>query len=265
MGIAKVNDNIKFLRKKFGYTQETFAEAVGIKRSLVGAYEEGRADPRLNNLLKMSEIFNVSVDKLISRDVNNLSDDELHESAEGETKVLSITVDRNDNENIELIPQRASAGYMNGYADPTYIESLPKFQLPMLPKNTTYRAFEISGDSMLPLQPGTIIIGEYVENLSNIKNGKTYILLSKEEGVVYKRVFNYVEDNGKLFLVSDNKSYSPYQVDAKDIIEVWESKAFISIDFPDINQKGSSDLSLEELSGIVQNLQNEIVKLKDSE
>jgi len=263
MEVAKVNDNIKFLRKKFGYTQETFAEAIGIKRSLVGAYEEGRADPRLNNLLRMSEVFNVSVDTLISKVVSELSDDELHQQDEGSSRILAITVDSDDNENIELIPQKASAGYMNGYADPTYIENMPKFQLPMLPKNATYRAFEISGDSMLPLQPGTVIIGEYVENISNIKNGKTYVLLSKEEGVVYKRVFNYVEENGKLFLVSDNKSYAPYQVDAKDIIEVWESKAFISIDFPDADGKG--DLSMEELSGIVKNLQNEIIKLKDSQ
>ena len=259
---AKVNDNIKFLRKKFGYTQETFADAIGIKRSLVGAYEEGRADPRLNNLLKMSEVFNVSVDTLISKEVSQLPDEELHDANDGSPRVLSITVDSEENENIELIPQKASAGYMNGYADPTYIENLPKFQLPMLPKNATYRAFEISGDSMLPLQPGTIIIGEYVENISHIKNGKTYVLLSKEEGVVYKRVFNYVDENGKLFLVSDNKSYSPYQVDAKDIIEVWESKAFISIDFPDAN--GTRDTSMEELSGMVTNLQSEIVKLKDS-
>lgn len=262
MEVAKVNDNIKFLRKKFGYTQETFAEAIGIKRSLVGAYEEGRADPRLNNLLRMSDVFNVSVDTLISKRVSELSDEELHQQEEGSAKVLAITVDKDDNENIELIPQKASAGYMNGYADPTYIETMPKFQLPMLPKNATYRAFEISGDSMLPLQPGTVIIGEYIENISNIKNGKTYVLLSKEEGVVYKRVFNYVEENGKLFLVSDNKSYAPYQVDAKDVLEVWESKAFISIDFPDAD--GKNDLSMEELSGIVKNLQNEIIKLKDS-
>lgn len=260
MDVARVNENIKFLRKKFGFTQETFAEAVGIKRSLVGAYEEGRADPRLNNLLRMSEIFNVSVDTLISKEVSTLSDDKLHQAQEGSAKILSITVDKEDNENIELIPQKASAGYLNGYADPTYIESMPRFQLPILPKNATYRAFEISGDSMLPLMPGTIIIGEYLEHVSYIKDGKTYILLSKEEGVVYKRVFNYVKDTGKLFLVSDNQSYSPYQVDAEEIIEVWESKAFISIDFPD--QKSSNKMTIEELSGIVQNLQNEIVRLK---
>lgn len=262
MEVAKLNENIKYLRKKFGYTQETFAQAIGIKRSLVGAYEEGRADPRLHNLLGMSELFNVSVDTLISKDVSELSEDELYISSNDQAKILSITVDSQDRENIELIPQKASAGYLNGYADPTYIENLPKFRLPMLPGNATYRAFEISGDSMLPLQPGTIIIGQYIESVSDIKNGKTYVLLSKEEGVVYKRVFNYVDENGMLFLVSDNKSYSPYQVEAKNIIEVWESKAFISIDFPDPAGGSSGDMNISELTAIVANLQNEIVKLK---
>ncbi|MCV9386592.1 XRE family transcriptional regulator [Reichenbachiella ulvae] len=262
MEVAKLNENIKYLRKKFGYTQETFAQAIGIKRSLVGAYEEGRADPRLHNLLGMSELFNVSVDTLISKDVSELSEEELYISSNDQAKILSITVDSQDRENIELIPQKASAGYLNGYADPGYIENLPKFRLPMLPGNATYRAFEISGDSMLPLQPGTIIIGQYVENVNDIKNGKTYVLLSKEEGIVYKRVFNYVDENGMLFLVSDNKSYSPYQVEAKSIIEVWESKAFISIDFPDPTGSPSGDMNISELTAIVANLQNEIVKLK---
>ena len=259
---ARINENIKFLRKKFGYTQETFAEAVGIKRSLVGAYEEGRADPRLNNLIKMSEIFNVSVDTLITRDVSAISEEELYIINTNEARILTITVDSHDRENIELIPQKASAGYLNGYADPSYIEEMPRFQLPFLPKNATYRAFEISGDSMLPIEPGTIIIGEYIDNPNSIRSGKTFIILSKEEGIVYKRVFNYVEDTGKLFLVSDNKTYSPYQMDIKDVLEVWEAKAFISVNFPD-EHLPKTDMSIQALTNIVQNLQSEIIKLKD--
>src|SRR3546814_6005241 len=42
-------------------------------------------------------------------------------------RVLSITVDGDDKENIELVPVKASAGYLNGYADPEYIAELPKF------------------------------------------------------------------------------------------------------------------------------------------
>ena len=51
--MIKLNENIRYLRKKMGWTQDKFSKKIGIKRSLVGAYEEGRADPRLSNLLKM--------------------------------------------------------------------------------------------------------------------------------------------------------------------------------------------------------------------
>ncbi|MTI22788.1 helix-turn-helix domain-containing protein [Fulvivirga sp. RKSG066] len=257
-----ISDNIKYLRKKLGFTQEQFAEQIGIKRSLLGAYEEGRADPRINNLIKMAELCGTSVDIIISKDVSKLSDSELNTDKYKRGKeILAITVDANDKENIELVPQKAAAGYTTGFADPEYIKELPKFSLPMLPTHGTYRAFEITGDSMLPILPGTIIIGEYVEDVRDIKNGKTYILVTKSDGIVYKRVFNYINDNGKLFLVSDNRQYTPYQLDAEEILEVWSSKAYISVQFPEADDK--SDVSTEQLASIVLELQQEIVKLKE--
>ncbi|ELR73254.1 hypothetical protein C900_04765 [Fulvivirga imtechensis AK7] len=260
--MSLISENIKYLRKKIGLTQEQFAERINIKRSLVGAYEEGRADPRISNLIRMATVFGTSVDILINKDVSRLSDEELNVSKFKRGKeVLAITVDENQRENIELVPQKAAAGYLNGYADPEYIQELPKFKLPILPTNATYRAFEISGDSMLPILPGTIIIGEYVDDIRQIKNGKTYVLVTKTEGIVYKRVFNYIADNGKLFLVSDNRQYAPFQVSIDDVLEVWASKAYISVQFPDA--KDSNEVSTEQLASIVLDLQKEIIKLKE--
>lgn len=262
-----ISKNIKYLRKQKGLTQEQFASKIGIKRSLLGAYEEGRADPRLNNLLNIAKEFDVSVDVLISKDVSGLLVDKeqldgpINSISGKEFKILSITVDKDNKENIEIVPQKAAAGYLNGYADPEYLEELPKFQLPVLPKNGTYRAFEITGDSMLPLPSGTLIIGQYVEDLIDIRNGKTYVLLSKSEGVVYKRVFNQMRDNGHLFLVSDNKAYSPYQIAVDDVLEVWQAKAFIGLNFPD--SQSESEMTIGKLAGIVMDLQQEIIKLKD--
>uniref|UniRef100_UPI004049D7EB XRE family transcriptional regulator n=1 Tax=Fulvivirga sp. TaxID=1931237 RepID=UPI004049D7EB len=260
--MSLVSDNIKYLRKKIGLTQEQFAERIGIKRSLVGAYEEGRADPRISNLINMADVFGTSVDILINKDVSRLNESELVVSKYKRGKeVLAITVDENQRENIELVPQKAAAGYLNGYADREFIQELPKFKLPMLPSNATYRAFEITGDSMLPILPGTIIIGEYIDDIRDIKNGKTYVLVTKSEGIVYKRIFNYINDNGKLFLVSDNRNYAPYQLDADDILEVWVSKAYISVQFPDAN--ANNEVSTEQLASIVLDLQKEIVRLKE--
>lgn len=256
-----ISNNIKFLRKKLSLTQEQFAEQIGIKRSLVGAYEEGRADPRLHNLMAMADLFGTSVDILITRDVSKLKESELDVNSYKRGKeVLAITLDPNGKENIELVPQKAAAGYLNGYADPDYIQELPRFNLPILPQNATYRAFEIVGDSMLPILPGTIVIGSYVDDVREIKNGKTYVLVTQTEGIVYKRVFNYINDNGKLFLVSDNRQYAPYQIDIEDVLEVWTAKAYISVQFPDSNS--TNEVSTEQLASIVLDLQKEIVKLK---
>tara|TARA_Y100001972_G_scaffold73768_1_gene89626 strand:- start:9240 stop:10007 length:768 start_codon:yes stop_codon:yes gene_type:complete len=252
-----ISENIKYLRKQAGYTQEQFANEVGIKRSLVGAYEEGRAEPRLQTLQRIGEVLNVTSDALIAKD---LTKEDPKKYQKEKIKILSITVDKEDKENIELIPQKAAAGYLNGYADPEYLSELPRFNLPMLPPNATYRAFEISGDSMLPLPSGAIVIGKYVESIQDIKNGKTYVLLTNKEGIVYKRVFNYIEEKGKLFLVSDNKSYSAYELDPADLMEIWEAKAFISVEFPDA--ESATELSLDKLAGMVMSLQEEVKQLK---
>ena len=264
--MSLISNNLKHLRKKIKLTQEQMAVQVGIKRSLLGAYEEGRADPRISNLLKFSEIFNLTVDELISSDLTKDKNEEINAksnttASNSHLQVLSITVDNEDRENIELVPQKAAAGYLNGYADPEYIEELPKFQLPMLPENATYRAFEISGDSMLPLRSGTVVIGQYLEDVSDLKNGKTYVLLTKDEGIVYKRVFRY-SDNQELFcFASDNRQYSAYDISGKDIVEIWEAKAFIGLEFP--NPGEEEEFTLKRLADIVLDLQQEVIKLKD--
>jgi transcriptional regulator with XRE-family HTH domain len=257
--MSLISENIRFLRKRKNLTQEQFAERVGIKRSLVGAYEEGRAEPGLSTLLTMAKVFDLTVDTLISEELweeDNLKSSQQKDIEGKKLRVLSITVDKDDRENLHLVPQKASAGYLNGYADPEYVSELPQFYLPIF-NDGTYRAFEIKGDSMLPLVSGTIIIGRYVEDWRGIKDDKTYILVTKSEGIVYKRVFNHLKNNQTLNLVSDNKVYDSYDVKADEINEVWEARAFISTDFP------KTDLSLEKLSSMVIKLQEEIKGLKE--
>lgn len=174
-------------------------------------------------------------------------------------EVLVVTVDNQRKDNIEFVPVKASAGYLSGYADPEFVKELPRFHLPVL-KQGTYRAFEIKGDSMLPLMPGSIIVGEYVEKLNDIKSGKTYVLVTQQDGVVYKRVFNYLEENGKLFLVSDNRQYAPYQVDGEDVVEAWSAKAYISVQFPDAEVKPQA--SVDQLASVVLDLQKELFQMK---
>ena len=251
-----ISQNIKFLRKNKGLTQQAFADEVNIKRSLVGAYEEDRADPKYELLKKLAIYFDVSLDAFINESIDaNWSPQPKTESAG--LRVLSITVDKEDNENIEMVPLKASAGYLNGYADPEFVAKLPRFYLPMF-KQGTFRAFEINGDSMLPLQSGSIIIGEYLDKWNEIKPGDTYIVVSKNEGVVYKRIANKFKDNKKLKLVSDNPVYDAYDIPGEDILEIWKAKAYFSTHFPE----PVAEPTMETLTGMMTQMQRSITSMQ---
>ncbi len=253
-----ISSNIKFLRKKKGLTQQQFADEIGIKRSLVGAYEEDRADPKYDLLKKIALYFEISVDDFINETINEKWAPK-PKGNPANLRILSISVDKEDNENIEMVPMKASAGYLNGYADPEYVAQLPKFYLPMF-KQGTFRAFEIKGDSMLPLVSGTVIIGEYVENWNDVKPGETYVVLSKTEGVVYKRIGNKYRDNKKLKLMSDNPAYEPYDISADDILEIWKAKAYLSTQLP----TPMPEPSMENLTSMMAEMQKSISKLQSN-
>jgi len=258
-----VTSNIRHLRKGAGYTQAQLAEKLDIKRSLVGAYEEGRAEPKLSTLINVARLFDVSLDELITADLTRegvrLTGTGGANTTGGNLRVLAITVNDEEKENIELVPYKASAGYLNGYADAEFMEELPRFRLPMLGTGGTYRAFEISGDSMLPIASGTVIVGRSVDDWNQVKDGTPCIIVSQKEGIVFKRVFNKIKDTAVLHLHSDNPVYTPYEVHVQDVVEIWEAKSYISSTFP------IADLSLNKLSSIVLDLQKEVQKLKKVE
>lgn len=249
-----VNRNLRFLRAKEALTQREFAERLGLKQATIGAYEEGRATPPLGCLTEVSRLFKVSLDNLINSDLSTLPEKSWRVSGKARREVLAITVDVHNKENVELVTQKASAGYLSGFQDPEFVKDLPKISMPVLPKNRTYRAFEIQGDSMLPVQPGSIIFAEYIEDITAVKNGKLYVLVTKNDGIVFKRVFNFADKEKKLLLVSDNRLYQPYGVPVEDVMEVWAAKAFFSNQFPDAEGPSASPM-LEQLALQVLQLQ----------
>jgi transcriptional regulator with XRE-family HTH domain len=256
--MSNIPSNIKFLRKKKGLTQQEFADELGIKRSLVGAYEEERADPKYELLTKIATYFDVSIDDFITETIDEKWVTKA-KSNQTNIRVLSISVDKDDNENIELVPVKASAGYLNGYADPEYVAQLPKFYLPMF-KQGTYRAFEIKGDSMMPLVSGTIIIAEYLEHWTDAKLGETFVIISKNDGVVYKRIGSKFKENKALKLMSDNPAYEPYEINSEDILEIWKAKGYISTHLP----TPTPEPTLESLTAMMAQMQRSISNLQSN-
>lgn len=247
MAQSLAGQNLKYLRKLRGWTQEEFANKLGIKRSLVGAYEEERADPRIDVLEKLGDMFKLTLDDLLRKDISEVKGNYL--AKRRQQKLMS------ENNLIHFVPVKAAAGYLAGYADTEFIDELNTFTLPML-AGGNYRAFEIVGDSMLPTPSGSIIVGEKINSLDDAKSSTAFIVVSRNEGIVYKRVEKSNRNKSKITLVSDNPSYQPYQVNAEDILELWQAQMVIT------KVASQQRWDVNQLASLVSNLQEQVTVLK---
>ena len=144
---------------------------------------------------------------------------------------------------------------MTGYADPEFVDELNTFTLPML-SGGDYRAFEIIGDSMLPLPSGSVIVGEKVDNMDDVKNNSACIVISRNEGIVFKRIQKNIRTKSKITLVSDNPVFHPYTLNTEDILEMWQSQVVIS------KVENQQKWDMNQLTNLVSDLQEQVMSLK---
>ena len=247
------SENIKHLRARKEISQREVAEGLLISRDRYAKYEDGKNSPPPEILVAISRFFHISIDLLLSVEMKKIPMGELLKLGDNRI-LLPITVDRNGDNLIEIIPHKAKAGYLSGYADPEYIENLQHISLPFL-GHGKHRAFPVEGDSMPPHENGSFIVGRYIENFGEVLDGRTYILITKNDGIVYKRL----NKNGKndLMAHSDNTFYPPYLVKASNILEIWEYVC--NIGRSDKEQKPSE---IDTIKSMFLELKNEIKTLK---
>ncbi|MCX6334249.1 MAG: LexA family transcriptional regulator [Bacteroidia bacterium] len=235
------SSNIKFLRKRRGRTQDDVAVALNLKRSTLSGYENEVAQPGIEVLVSFSRYFNMSIDTMLKIDMSKLSESQLGELERGydayvrgsNLRVLTTTVNEDNQENIELVPEKAKAGYATGYADPEYIGELPRFRLPFLSGKRKYRTFQLKGDSMFPIPDGSWVTGEFMQDWRDIKNGKAYVVFTINDGIVFKIIENNLKTDGKLVLYSLNPVYEPYEVHINEVKEIWKFVNYISNELPE--------------------------------
>ncbi|MCK4881234.1 MAG: helix-turn-helix domain-containing protein [Bacteroidales bacterium] len=229
------------MRKRKNLTQDGVAALLKMKRSTLSGYENRVAQPGLDILLLFSGYYNIAIDTLLKVDLSKLSETQLRQLEHGEDvflrggnlRVLASTVNADNQENIELVPVKAQAGYTNGFADPDYISELQVFQLPFLSGEKKYRTFQLQGDSMLPIPEKAWVTGEYVVDWKELKTGEACVVLTMDDGIVFKIIENRIEKDGKVILYSLNPLYEPYEINVSGIREIWKFIHFISHEIPE--------------------------------
>ena len=251
--------NLQLLRKRQHLSQQDVARELNVSRSSLSTYELGTVEPPYSTLLKLAKFYRLSVDVLLREDLSKWSEQKISawqqeaDIAGQKLRVLTTTVGSDNEENIELVDTKAKAGYTTGFADPEYIASLPTFRLPFLNGQRKYRAFSITGDSMPPVPDGSIVIGEFVQDWNAISDGQECIVLTLDEGIVFKKVF--IEPQG-LLLVSTNPTYELYLVPFNEVREVWQFTHYIS-------DALESDFGSDGVwTQAIRNLQREVAEIK---
>ncbi|WP_214226651.1 helix-turn-helix domain-containing protein [Pedobacter sp. B4-66] len=256
--------NIRFLRERKKLTQEHMANILGISRSKLNALESGQTKaPQPEDFLNFSEYFKISVDTLLKVDLSRMGELKLRQLEAGndiymtgsKLRILAITVDKNNKENLEYVPVKAKAGYSAGFNDPTYIANLPSFSMPNLPHGTTFRMFPTVGDSMLPIPEGSDIICRFIENWAVLKPRTLCIAVLKgDQDFVFKQV---TLDEKGLLMESLNPEYKSYTVPISEVLELWEFQRFISNILPEIQP------DLQSISKVLREIQGDINSIKE--
>jgi transcriptional regulator with XRE-family HTH domain len=261
--------NIKFLRQWKNKSQEDLAAQLGMSRVKLSSYENGiRSNMPNEDLINVADYFKISVDALLKNELSKLGEFKLKQLQSGndvfitgsKLRILATTVDSNNIDNIEVVPIKARAGYAMGFFDPAYVESLPKFQLPIITnRERKYRMFQIDGESMLPIPDKSYVLAEYIENWNDIKDEYAYIILTKNDGIVFKIVLNQIKKQRNLLLRSLNPLFKDYEVNISDVQEVWKFVSYIS------NQLPEGGLTLDKIGSILKEVKSEVRKIRNIE
>lgn len=255
--------NLKVLRNRRNLTQTELADAIGTKRATINNYESGGSNAPAENLLALSRYFGLSVDTLLTVDLSALSEKQLSELERGhdsytkgtKLRILTTTVDSKNRDNVELVNHKVKASYLAGYNDPHYISALPTFQLPFLSREKKYRMFQIDGDSMLPIPNKAYVTAEFFNDWNLLKDGTPCVVLTREQGIVFKVLYNKIKTKRSFILKSLNSIYPEFEVPVNEILEIWRMVNYTTNEIP------SSHVRADELLSIVDKLKSEIKRM----
>lgn len=229
----KFGQTLKELRVKNGLSQHQAAEKVSSSAKSWSNWENGISLPSLDILEGISNLFGQSLDYILLGKKNGI--------AIKESELFSASIPMLD------IPAAAGLPYHIGEA--RFLDDLPVIHWPgEVFKHGQHIAIQITGDSMeTVLYSGEWVICKKLDDpISQIRNGNIYVVVT-HDGVVAKRVYNTVGDNGSITLHSDNPVYQPYQQPIAEVLQVYQAKGKISLNLNAIQNEVRNRLSTLEL------------------
>ncbi|MDB5267080.1 MAG: hypothetical protein JWP58_120 [Hymenobacter sp.] len=227
--MSNVGKNIRKIRTVKKLSQATFAELFGLARPSVGAYEEGRSEPKMETLIQIAQHFGLSVDLLLTKELTinelyhfDIFKEKLQQPVSAPAPAASAG---RSPAATPLVYRNRALEYIVHHHDPAFVEALPWLQLPHQLTGPT-RAFEVSGADMLLHRQGLrhqdIVLCTHVDKATpRLKTGNVYVFVTPGK-VLIRRLAEQLRDAQLLRLRADNPDYGSQELEMTQALEIWE-------------------------------------------
>ena len=229
--MSYVGKNIRKIRTVKKLSQAAFAELFGLARPSVGAYEEGRSEPKMETLIRIAHHFGLSVDLLLTKEltVNELYHFDIfkQQNAAEASVVEATTKTEQELASTPFVPAARLLEYIVQHHATAFLGSLPVLTFPHQLESVT-RAFEIVGAEMQHQQQGLrhqdVVLCRRVDLPSpNLRVHRVYAFVT-QSGLLVRRLSQRLADN-ILKLRADNPDYGSQEFALDQALEIWEVKA----------------------------------------
>lgn len=236
--------NIKKIRGVKGLSQQAFADLFSLKRGTLGAYEEGRSEPKIDTIINVANYFSIAIDDLLTAEltVNQLLrfNDKLTLSPE--------ELERDQFAEVPCITERTTDSYIEYYDNEAFINDLPKLHLPLNPEKD-FRGFTVNNLEMTShdkgLYPKDVVIGEKVPSsvIKKLNNG-TVVLCLCDEALILRRLYSTPKG---IVLRADHKNLEDIKISLKDVREMWRIRYVFFRRMPELSTDFEDKLALLEM------------------
>ncbi len=228
--MSTIGKNIRKIRTVKKLSQAAFAELFKLARPSVGAYEEERAEPKIETVIQIANHFGISIDSLLTKEltINELYKFDMHADELIQSKLNQPKKNKLSSKSV-FVPAAQQIDYLVQLNSKDFISNLPGILIPGF-DSESIRAFEIANEEMHDnhqgMESGDIVLGKVLKKSSYTKLtvGLVYVVVTQKEIVVRR-----LEKSGSsLLLKADNYNVQVKTVLVDDVLEIWEAVGYFS-------------------------------------
>lgn len=221
--MSHIGKNIKKIRAVRKLSQQQFSELFSLSRTSVGAYEEERAEPKIDTLIQIAHYFGLSIDVLLTKElsVNELYNiDQLNQRMDKVHNIKTSKMPKIVESGVPLVSANKHVEYIVHFKNKDFLANLDRVNLPVKQKGVA-RAFQMQGSEMEyhqhGLHHGDILMCTQT-SLDKIDRDQILVIVTDKQ-LTIRRVENI--DGKILKLISDDPNYPNIEVDTDTVVEFW--------------------------------------------